>query len=280
MTKFPVVIPLSRTNSENVTEQTKRTLALLGKPDTIISDNGPQYVGQAYQNFVKEWSINHITSSPRYPQFNGFIERQVQTVKNVIIRCKKAGEDLQLALLSLRSTPVDNILPLPADMLMKRKLASTIPHHSHAAPQYQRDALEHRKSKMQENYNKTAGRALPVLQQGQPVFIRDTETQKWRKGTIKENCPQPRSYEVTRDDGAVLRRNRRDVRPRTHQTPNARQHQCSSSQMQNSQLDNKVISKPTTSTWPYPTQNASDQSRNTRPIRQLNKPGYLKDYIP
>ena len=126
--------PLTKTSSENVTEQTKRTLALLGKPDTKISDNGPQYVGQAYQNFVREWSIDHITSSPRYPQSNGFIEKTSPDCQECNHKMQEIRRRLQLALLSIRSTPISNFLPSPAEMLMKRKLASTLPHYSNAAP--------------------------------------------------------------------------------------------------------------------------------------------------
>ena len=55
-----------------------------------MSDNGPQYNSAMFTEFAKEWHFQHITSSPRYPQSDGFIERQVQTVKNTM---KKVVED-------------------------------------------------------------------------------------------------------------------------------------------------------------------------------------------
>ena len=36
--------------------------------ETIISDNGPCYSAEAFTKLMKDYSVNHITSSPHYPQ--------------------------------------------------------------------------------------------------------------------------------------------------------------------------------------------------------------------
>ncbi len=79
-----------------------------------MSDNGPQYASREFKAFAREWEFDHVTSSPYFAQSNGFIERMVGTVKNVLKKAKESRIDLQLALLCLRSTPVDNKLPSPA----------------------------------------------------------------------------------------------------------------------------------------------------------------------
>ena len=35
--------------------------------DTIVSDNGPCYMAEAFTKTMQEDSVNHITSSPHYP---------------------------------------------------------------------------------------------------------------------------------------------------------------------------------------------------------------------
>ena len=55
-----------------------------GRPDEIMSDNGTLYTGEAFQKFIREWNIEHVTSSLRYPQSNGFIERHVKHIKPLI----------------------------------------------------------------------------------------------------------------------------------------------------------------------------------------------------
>lgn len=87
----------------------------------------PTYDCQNYKRFSKELGFQHITSSPRYPKSNGFIERQVQTVKHTLNKALKSGMDLHMLMLCLRSTPIALQLPSPAELLYQRKLKSNLP---------------------------------------------------------------------------------------------------------------------------------------------------------
>ena len=49
-----------------------------------MSDNGPQYAAETFRQFADKNGFIHVTSSPRYPQYNGEAERAVQTVKNLL----------------------------------------------------------------------------------------------------------------------------------------------------------------------------------------------------
>ena len=56
-------------------------MARLGVPITMRSDNGTCFSSDAFRRFIEEWKINHITSSPHYPESNGLAERSVGTVE-------------------------------------------------------------------------------------------------------------------------------------------------------------------------------------------------------
>ncbi len=64
-----------------------------------------------------------ITSSPRFPQSYGQVERFVKTMKAMMSK----SEDLYLALLSYRSTPLPWCSLSPAELCMGRKIRTTIP---------------------------------------------------------------------------------------------------------------------------------------------------------
>ena len=72
--RYPIIQELkSITSAAEVTE----ILSMLGVPREIVSDNGSQYQG-IYNQLCAEWGIQHTTTSPRYSQSNGFIERQTR----------------------------------------------------------------------------------------------------------------------------------------------------------------------------------------------------------
>ena len=54
----------------------------------MISDNGLHYNSAAYKQFAEEWGFEHRTSSPRYQQSNGLVERYVQSIQSAIRKAK------------------------------------------------------------------------------------------------------------------------------------------------------------------------------------------------
>ena len=71
------------TKSITIVKKMKKIFSRLGIPETLRSDNGPQYTAQVLKEFSKLWNFKHVTSSPEYPKSNGFIERHIQIVKNL-----------------------------------------------------------------------------------------------------------------------------------------------------------------------------------------------------
>ena len=79
----------------------KQVFSEHGIPSRVVSDNGPQYSSDAFKEFAQQWQFDHITSSPKFSKSNGFIERQIQTIKRALIKAKQAGRDPNLAMLCL-----------------------------------------------------------------------------------------------------------------------------------------------------------------------------------
>ena len=204
--------------SDRIISKMSEVFAENGSPSKVVSDNGGHYRSQAFRNFAAEWCFDHVTSSPHFPQSNGLIERQVQTVKYTLKKAPMSRSNLQKALLALRSTPIDSHLPSPAEMLNARKYKSNLPviiRNEH----WLRDEIRLRLAERQEiqrlNHDKRATQPLAPLIPGQDVRVRDTQTDTWQPAKVISTDVQPRSYNVLTPTGNVLRRNRRHLRETT-----------------------------------------------------------------
>ncbi len=199
--------------SIEVVNATKAVFGELGIPQQIISDNGPHFASAEYKRFTTTWGIVHVTSSPRYPRSNGFVERQIRTVKSVMTKAKQSGQDITLALLSLRTTPLDSKLPSPAELLHGRKLQGNlitrIP-NSRLDQENIQERLTEKQEKMKEYHDRTA-RGLPPLYKGQAVLFQLEPGGKWRPAEVDRRCEEPRSYVINTPSGQ-LRRNRAHIR--------------------------------------------------------------------
>ncbi len=60
----------------------------------IISDNGPQFIARDFKHFIRLCGMQHVRTSPYYPQSNGKLERWHQTLKQ---ECIRPGSPLSLA---------------------------------------------------------------------------------------------------------------------------------------------------------------------------------------
>ena len=121
--RYPEVTQLKTTTSVAIIEHLKAVFSRHGIPETVRSDNGPQYSSLEFAQFANTYEFNHITSSPRYPQSNGQVERTVKTVKQLLLK----SADPYLALLSYRTTPLPWCDLSPAELCMGRKLRTPIP---------------------------------------------------------------------------------------------------------------------------------------------------------
>lgn len=62
--------------------------AFPGVNPRVISDNGPQFIAKDFKSFLKLKGMDHVRTSPFYPQSNGKLERWHQSLKRECIRPK------------------------------------------------------------------------------------------------------------------------------------------------------------------------------------------------
>lgn len=117
--KFTLVHKLNNIRSGTTIPHLKFIFEEHGIPSKLVTGNDTQFTSALFREF-RDYGFNHVTTSPYYPQANGFIEKSVQTVKNLLQKCKESGADPRLAMLCLRSTPLDHKIASPAEHLNSR----------------------------------------------------------------------------------------------------------------------------------------------------------------
>ena len=122
--KFPFLFQVKTMSFANLKDHLEELFSVEGIPDEIMSDNGPPFNGKEFSSYLTGLGIRHTTSSPNYPQSNGFIERQIQTMKRLIEKANSSGRSHQEALTSLRAQPLGDGLPSLSEILHGRSLVT------------------------------------------------------------------------------------------------------------------------------------------------------------
>ena len=105
---------------QHVADHCKLIFSEYGWPKTVISDNRPCYISEAFMCLMKDYSVNHITSSLHYPQSNGLAGKFVQIVMSLFYKVKEEGKDLLKCLMICSNTPLTSCLKSPMQILQSR----------------------------------------------------------------------------------------------------------------------------------------------------------------
>lgn len=217
--------------TEKLITATRDIFCNVGVACILYSDNGPQFKAKAFQEFLRQWGVRHVTSSPEYPQSNGRAEAAVKTAKKLIRRCwdprtrRLKPDQWARGVLQHRNTPGPTGRS-PAEILFGMPVQDVVPAHRRnfrpewqAAAEQAEAAAARRQERVEERYNGRAA-SLPVLPIGTKVAVQDSTSKRWnRYGEVVE-VGANRRYFVKMAGGRVLSRNRRFLRRRfPHVTP-------------------------------------------------------------
>lgn len=75
---------LDNTLPSTIATKTEGQITRHGIPETILTDNGAQFIATDYKRLCQKYQIQHSTSSPYWPQGNGKLEASVKMVKWIL----------------------------------------------------------------------------------------------------------------------------------------------------------------------------------------------------
>ena len=214
--KFPFLYR-AKTSFWSLRDRLIDLFSIEGYPDEIVSDNGPPFQSKEFAKFFSGLGIKHTTSSPGYPHSNGFIERHIQTVKNMLSKSSNT-RSFQEVLADLRTTCIGTGLPSPAEILHGRNLMTRV--QAEIDIKAIRSVLQERQLKMTLDHDSSrrAKKARPLVV-GERCHVLGPGN-KWIDAFITGITDSGRSYETQVEaTGKQLTRNRSHIRPRGPDIP-------------------------------------------------------------
>ncbi|XP_031571846.1 uncharacterized protein K02A2.6-like [Actinia tenebrosa] len=199
--KWPEVEVMQSTTTEKTIEKLRQIFGRYGVPQTLVSDNRPQFTAHIFQEFLKRNGIKHITSAPYHPATNGLAERFVQSFKKAMKKEQvKTNLNHKLAnfMLSYRNAPHATTGESPAQLFFGRRLRSRL---DLMKPDPR--AKVHSRQEQQGGGREKERRELQI---GKKVVVRVYQSpEKWKPGVVVARTGALH-YEVEVAPGLVWRR--------------------------------------------------------------------------
>ena len=177
----------------------------VGSPDKIITDNAHCFVSEE-TNFMMDWSVQHLTSSPRFPHGNAHTEKAVGIVKELYAK----WHDVKIGLLLLKTTPVTNgrhSYQAPVNVFFGHQLKPNLPLY-HPSSSQNTCTLDAKNSAGSDIDNVPS-----KFQVDEDVWVKVDPNTKWMAGKISQILPN-QSYKVELSDGRVFCRNEHHIMKR------------------------------------------------------------------
>ncbi|CAM1324465.1 Uncharacterised protein r2_g3321 [Pycnogonum litorale] len=241
------------------------------------------------------WNIPHFTSSPGYSRSNGKAESAVKIAKTLMKKVQMDKSDPYIALLELRSTPIQTLNSSPAQILFGRRTRTLLPtssnHLKSHSPDIPHAAIQKRMYIQKKHHGKSAN-SLKPLHIGETVYFDKFGSQfsspDWKKGYVT-HINDPRSYVIEGPGKAIYRRNRVHVRPAFIDAPEP-PNVLPASPRKSASVTSPQSSDVLPASQSSPRKSASvtspqslvvlpeSQSSPRRSTRQRRPPTYLQDY--
>ena len=194
-------------NTQTTVEKLRVTFANHGLPEMVVSDNGPAFISQEFEEFMKKNGIRHVRSAPYHPSTNGLVERAVQTFKKGM---KKQSGSLQCRLsrflFKYRTTPHTTTGTSPAELRWGTRLRS---HLTLLQPDIGKTVRYAQGNQKTHNDQHVRQRSVSI---GEDVFVRNYSNPKvpWIAGKVVE-ATGPISAKIALEDGKRVRRHQDQI---------------------------------------------------------------------
>ncbi|XP_055714357.1 uncharacterized protein K02A2.6-like [Phlebotomus papatasi] len=222
--KWPEIFKTRSMTTAHTISRLREIFARFGLPETLVSDNGTQFVNEMFSHFCKTNGIVHLRTTPYTPASNGQCERLVDTFKRSLEKQKNSQQSLddalQQFLANYRVTPNENAPEgkSPSEIIFSRKIRTIF--------DLLRDTPEEpirRNEKMEEEYNRRHGAKKRIFEKGEEVYAKifsPGRSFKWTPGVVIERRGSVQ-YNIRLGNGTIIRSHTNQLKHRFSETQDA-----------------------------------------------------------
>ena len=185
-------VPQNAQNSSTIIRIMDNWFRMIGYPQYVFSDSGPQFASAEFKAYCKSHFITPLISSACYPTSNGLAESSVKIVKHLLLK-SDSFMDFENRLYERQNVPSSGETMSPAEKIFKRAFRSHLPTLERFFNPVQKDS-----------------EAKVRFQVGDAVRIQNAVSKLWDdSGVIREVRESGRSYYIDRGSGRdiILRNN-------------------------------------------------------------------------
>lgn len=209
LSRWPEVYVLpDRTRTQEVIKALNNTFGRFGTPETVVSDNGPQFISWEFKNYLCQQGIRQHLITPYYPQANSSVERFFRTLKKFVKTCsmekKQLCDELHRFLSVYRNTPIRATGKSPAELILNYNPGHLIPAPADVVGKKPdknlREAIKSDKEykiKMKASFDSPKNRPS-TLEAGDHVLV------KYKRPTKSQPLYDPKSFVIIRRKGNRL----------------------------------------------------------------------------
>lgn len=123
---YPEVLATQNIQCRTIIKWLHEQFSRYGNPEKLLSDNGPQFISEEFEDFLRSRDIEHLRTPVYNPQSNGKVERFNRFLKFGLQAYAESQTEWKIAIEDLlsqyRATAARPGLKSPAEMFLGRKI--------------------------------------------------------------------------------------------------------------------------------------------------------------
>ena len=172
-------------SSENLIATAKVIFAYYDILCKLMSDTGTNFISDKFRKFCSSLNTEQAVSSAYHQQSNGQVKACIIFIKDTFKKCADSGEDINMAVLQIHTTPLGQDLPCLATLLLNWPVCSIMPVLDRKPLGGDYDDEHH--SRLIDRWHKNNNDASPIFASipiGSAVAVQQEDGGLWTHGTI------------------------------------------------------------------------------------------------